>query len=141
MILDIPQEPTDRVVAFLWKYPYDPLALNDALRAVLVWDSISKAENCEAEVSASGIVDGVRGMKNPVPEVDLAHFIIYWPHYKRYHEVNHMSRYMHPFRFVHAHYGQDTLKHGVHMKIDSSSLNSERIRELVANLGLLSPDY
>ncbi|CEI61431.1 unnamed protein product [Fusarium venenatum] len=85
-ILDIPQELNDRLIAFLWKYPYDPIALNDALQAVLVHERISKAFNYESEAWACGAVDGQRELKNPVPKVDIAQFVIYWPHYKRYHE-------------------------------------------------------
>ncbi|KAF0641381.1 hypothetical protein FPSE5266_20170 [Fusarium pseudograminearum] len=121
-------------------YPYDPIALNDALRAVLVYDRITKAIDHEVETWAYGVVNGRETLKHAVPNVALATFVIYWPHYIRYHEEKSMSRYIHPFRFIHTHYAQDTSKHGMKMEIDPAHLNTGRISQLVANLRSLSPD-
>ncbi|KAF5231888.1 hypothetical protein FAUST_9024 [Fusarium austroamericanum] len=136
----MPKELLDRLNAFLWKYPYDLIALNDALRAVLVHDRIIKAADREAETWAYGVVDGRRELKHAVPHIDLATFVIYWPHYMRYHEENSMSRYIHPFRFIHTHYVRDTFKYGMKMTIYPAHLNTGRISELVANLRSVSPD-
>lgn len=75
-ILDMPKELLDRLNAFLWKYPHDLVALNDALRAVLVHDRIMKAADREAETWAYGVVDGRPGLKHAVPNVALATFVI-----------------------------------------------------------------
>ncbi|CAF3457783.1 unnamed protein product [Fusarium graminearum] len=139
-ILDMPKELLDRLNAFLWKYPHDLIALNDALRAVLVHDRIMKAADREAETWAYGVVDGRPGLKHAVPNVALATFVIYWPHYMRYHEEKSMSRHIHPFRFIHTHYVRDTFKYGMKMTIYPTHLNTGRISELVANLRSLSPD-
>jgi hypothetical protein len=105
-----------------------------------VHDRISKAVDREAEIWAYGAVDGRRGLKNTVPKVALAHLVLYWTHYKRHHEEKKMSRYMHPFRFVQAHYTQDIVKFGAQTDIDSAHLNSRRITERISNLRSLSPD-
>ncbi|KAM0351311.1 hypothetical protein ACHAPK_007484 [Fusarium culmorum] len=139
-VLDVPKELVDRLNTFLWMYPYDPIALNDALRAVLVHDRIIKAADREAETWAYEVVDGRRWVKHAVPNVALATFVIYWPHYMRYHEEKSNSRHIHPFRFIHAHYVRDSFKYGMRMTICPAHLNTGRISELVANLRSLSPD-
>lgn len=116
------------------------MALNDAIQAVLVYRNIDRSEDRKAEFWAYKVSRRNRVLQDVVPSVSLAQFIVYWPHYKRFHEVHKMSRYMHPFRFVHSNYGLDYKKFGSCIEIDSSHIDSERIFELVDNLKSLEPD-
>ncbi|KIL87101.1 hypothetical protein FAVG1_09655 [Fusarium avenaceum] len=139
-IIEIPKELIDRLITFLWKYPHDPMALNDAIQAVLVYHNIDRAKRRKAEIWAYNTIKTKLALRDVVPSVPLGTFIIYWPHYKRFHEVHKMSRYMHPFRFVHSNYDLDCKKFGSCVEIDSSHIDSERVFELVDNIKSLEPD-
>lgn len=115
------------------------MAINDAIQAVLVHHNIDRAKDRKAEFWAYHVVKEKRVIRDVVPGVSLAEFIVYWPHYKRFHEVHKMSRYMHPFRFVHSNYDLDC-KFGFRIEIDSSHIDSERVFELIDNLKSLEPE-
>lgn len=116
------------------------MALNDAIQAVLVYHNIDRAKDRKAELWAYNTVKTKLVLRDVVPSVPLATFIVYWPHYKRFHEVQKMSRYMHPFRFAHSNYALDCKVFGSRAEIDSSHIDSKRVFELVDNLKSLEPD-
>lgn len=89
-----------RVNNFLWAFPYDAMSQNLAIQAVLVYKHLKDTRAEEPYATPRG------GKYHPVPDVPLSVFILYWPHFLRFHEVHKLSRYMHPFRFISAHYAK-----------------------------------
>ncbi|KAF4985627.1 hypothetical protein FDECE_16431 [Fusarium decemcellulare] len=89
--------------ALLDAHPSDPIPLNIALQAAFVWTDIERDQN--RQIEGYGRLNG--RIKYPVPQVPLEVFIIYYPHWLRFHEVFKLTRYIHPYRFIHMAYRLD----------------------------------
>ncbi|KAF4471639.1 hypothetical protein FALBO_1456 [Fusarium albosuccineum] len=89
--------------ALLDAHPSDPIPLNIALQAAFVWTDIERDQN--RQIEGYGRLNG--RIQYPVPYVPLEVFIIYYPHWLRFHEVFKLTRYIHPYRFIHMAYRLD----------------------------------
>ncbi|KAJ3526191.1 hypothetical protein NM208_g11309 [Fusarium decemcellulare] len=126
-VLVISPEILDALKSFLWSYPMDPMSINLALQALFVYADIQKSSDLMAEGCA---FDGNNMLKYPVPEVALSIFIIYWPHYIRFHEVHKLTRYMHPLRFISMQYELDTHFGGPFFSIKKNALDVTKLLRL-----------
>ncbi|KAJ4218104.1 hypothetical protein NW759_008699 [Fusarium solani] len=132
-ILSIPKELGTRLDTFLWAFPYDPMPQNLAIQAVLVYKHLKDTGAEEPYATPR------TGKHHPVPDVSLSVFILYWPHFLRFHEVHKLSRYMHPFRFISAHYAKD-IAGSSSLAISDYHLDGKRILSLAGFIRSGSPD-
>lgn len=126
-VLDPPGELIVRLYQFLSRYGRDPMPLNLALQAVIVYLDIQDAFERKVE-------EGVRepeGVRHPIPEVSPEVFVLYYPHWLRFHEVNKLTRYIHPVRFIHRAYQTDVHVDLEKFNIEKGTLQIGRMRELV----------
>ncbi|KAI8713766.1 hypothetical protein NCS52_01222100 [Fusarium sp. LHS14.1] len=122
-----------RVNNLLWAFPYDPMSQNLAIQAVLVYKHLKDTRAEEPHATPRG------GKHHPVPDVPLSVFILYWPHSLRFHEAHKLSRYMHPFSFISAHYTKDVAGSSS-LAISDYSLDGKRALTLAGFVRSGSPD-
>ncbi|KAI1022168.1 hypothetical protein LB504_007479 [Fusarium proliferatum] len=102
----VPLELVNRLKTLLMMNPLDPMSINTAIQAVSLYLRTKDSINFAAEGFA--YTNNLSGqLRHPVPMVDLEVFIIYFPHFLRWHEIYGLTRYMHPFRFIAACYRLD----------------------------------
>ncbi|KAH7250701.1 hypothetical protein B0J15DRAFT_496715, partial [Fusarium solani] len=83
-------------------------------------------------------------MKHSVPPVSLEVFIIYYPHWLRFHEVYKLSRYTHPHRFIQDAYRLDQKRAGppsAELRIQGNLVDAQRIKALVQTMRSKTPSF
>ncbi|KAL2671527.1 hypothetical protein Neosp_014117 [[Neocosmospora] mangrovei] len=96
----------------LWTFPYDPMSQNLAIQAVLVYKHLKDTRAEEPYATPRG------GKHHPVPDVPL---------------------YIHPFRFISAHYAKDVAGSSS-LAISDYNLDGKRVLTLAGFVRSGSPD-
>ncbi|CZR36209.1 uncharacterized protein FPRO_03531 [Fusarium proliferatum ET1] len=113
-LLEFPKAMIVAMQRFLDGYPSDNVPLNIALAATIIYFDIEETNDHEME----GFVDSFHSRKPClVQKAPLATFILYFPHMLRFVDTNHLTSFLHPFRFANYHKplcGPLEIKHSRH---------------------------
>ncbi|KAI8263658.1 Aspercryptin biosynthesis cluster-specific transcription regulator atnN [Colletotrichum sp. SAR11_239] len=108
----------------------------------LVWCRLSLAPGHQPELCTikPGTDPSEGQAKRVVPLPSLAVFLIYAPHFFRYHEENGLAVYAHIFRFCRSTYIKDA-SYDEAFRISADDVNEKRILEIFSSLGLEDADW
>lgn len=126
-LLAIPDAFIDDIQAFLQSRPYDPMPLNIAIAAAIIFFDIEKS--VDGQMEGRQCTPSGRVLAQSVPKVPLAVFIIYFPHLVRFTEVMSLSRYIHPCRWAHLDHARD-VQRSPKLKVSLNHLDEVRMRAL-----------
>ncbi|CCF36704.1 hypothetical protein CH063_08211 [Colletotrichum higginsianum] len=85
--------------------------------------------------------DSAQNVKKQVPRVDLGVWLVYAPHYIRYHEEMGMALYEHPFRFTNNHYQKDSACFKDEALVPYRQIPEEEVLDLIDGMGLTLADF
>ncbi|KAJ0166462.1 hypothetical protein CTA2_7223 [Colletotrichum tanaceti] len=85
--------------------------------------------------------DSAGNVKKQLPRVDLGVWLVYAPHYVRYHEEMGLSLYEHPFRFTHNHYQKDLSCFKDDASVPYREIPEEEVLGLIDGMGLVLADF
>jgi hypothetical protein len=129
--LAYPQELIDMLRSFARGFPKDLLSMRLMLLAATIWKDIMVSPMRSQEMC----VDATKASQAwKVPEVRLAPFIVYFPHWLRWTENMGLTEYLHPFRFVSRALQGDAIN--ASLRVDENLLSEEEVSRL---LGLARP--
>ncbi|KAF7560745.1 hypothetical protein G7046_g3394 [Stylonectria norvegica] len=142
--INLPTDFTKEISQFLAKFPEDPMTLQLACGATMVYFDLERAGWTPEGANRKPSKRAPQNTHQMVPsymvsEVSLATFLIYFPHFLRYAENHKMSRYMHPARFARRHYNQDGAIVGGGMKLEHH-LDEALMRRLYGQITMNTPD-
>ncbi|KAJ3528738.1 hypothetical protein NM208_g10071 [Fusarium decemcellulare] len=129
----------ERLNLILDAHPFDPVPLNIALQAAVVW--------CDIETSLDRQIEGIGkvlgDVEHPVPYVTIEVFVIYYPHWLRFHEVFKLTRYIHPHRFIHMAYCLDQGRrvNVAELKVREDLIDEPEITRLIQTTKLNTWDF
>jgi hypothetical protein len=98
-LLEIPPGMIEEMQDFLNKHQSDNVPLNIALAATIIYFDIEETEDHQRE----GFLDSFHKKPSLVKRAPLGAFIIFFPHMLRFVEKNHLTAFIHPFRFTNTH--------------------------------------
>ncbi|KLP13063.1 Uncharacterized protein LW94_11624 [Fusarium fujikuroi] len=79
-------------------------------------------------------------VKEPVPDVSLAVFLVYFEHWLKIHEHLQCIAFAHPFRMIQLMYTNDLLtEDGCAFIVDESAIDSGRVRDLLYQATVIDP--
>lgn len=125
--LAYPQELTDMLRSFARGFPNDLLSMRLMLLAATIWKDIMESPMRSQEMC----VDAAKASQAwKVPEVRLAPFIVYFPHWLRWTEIMGLTEYPHPFRFVSQALQGDTIN--ASLGVDENLLSEREVLKLLS---------
>ncbi|KAI8202053.1 Aspercryptin biosynthesis cluster-specific transcription regulator atnN [Colletotrichum sp. SAR 10_65] len=138
----IPQEFTNEITGFLEKHNKDLVEVTFASAMALVWSRLSLAPGHQPELcTVKPGTDPSEGQaKRAVPLPSLAVFLLYAPHFFRYHEENSLAVYAHIFRFCRSTYIKD-VSYNEAFRISADDIDETKILEMFSSLSLEDADW
>ncbi|KAF5601574.1 uncharacterized protein FSUBG_8139 [Fusarium subglutinans] len=119
------------LAAFAKAHPKDKFNATAMLFAIELWVTISECPTKRREPHA----------KEPVPEVSLPVFLVYFEHWLKIHEHLQCIAFAHPFRIIQLMYINDILTEGGSaFLIDESAIDSDRVRDLIYEAESIDPN-
>ncbi|KAF5584123.1 hypothetical protein FPCIR_8751 [Fusarium pseudocircinatum] len=119
------------LAAFAKAHPGDKFNATAMLFAIEHWVTISECSTKRREPYA----------KEPVPEVSLAVFLVYFEHWLKIHEHLRCIAFAHPFRIIQLMYTNDILTEGGSaFFVDESAIDSDRVRDLIYEAEAIDPN-
>ncbi|KAH7269126.1 uncharacterized protein BKA55DRAFT_547889 [Fusarium redolens] len=121
------------LAGFAKAHPLEKLNATAMLFAARLWvDIVDSPTKCKETYA-----------REPVPEVSLAVFLIYFEHWLKAHEHLQCIAYIHPFRLIQRIYANDILTQGGSrdLLIDESEIDSDRVRDLVYEAEATDPNF
>ncbi|KAI8246139.1 Aspercryptin biosynthesis cluster-specific transcription regulator atnN [Colletotrichum sp. SAR 10_96] len=108
----------------------------------LVWCRLSLAPGHQPELCTikPGTDPSEGQAKRAVPLPSLAVFLLYAPHFFRYHEENSLAVYAHIFRFCRSTYIKDA-SYNEAFRISADDINETKILEMFSSLSLEDADW
>ncbi|KLP00125.1 Uncharacterized protein Y057_8679 [Fusarium fujikuroi] len=119
------------LAAFAKVHPGDKFNATAMLFATELWVTISESPTRRREPYA----------KEPVPEVSLAVFLVYFEHWLKIHEHLQCIAFAHPFRIIQLMYTNDMLTEGgIAFLVDESAIDSYQVRDLIYEAEAIDPN-
>jgi hypothetical protein len=119
------------LAAFAKAHPGDKFNATAMLFAIELWVTISECPTKRIELHA----------KEPVPEVSLAVFLVYFEHWLKIHEHLRCIAFAHPFRTIQLMYTNDILtESGNAFFVDESAIDSDRVGDLIYEAEAIDPN-
>ncbi|KAF5653372.1 hypothetical protein F25303_2361 [Fusarium sp. NRRL 25303] len=119
------------LATFAKAHPGDKFNATAMLFATELWVTISESPTRRREPHA----------KEPVPEVSLAVFLVYFEHWLKIHEHLQCIAFAHPFRIIQLMYTNDMLTEGgIAFLVDESAIDSDRVRDLIYEAEAIDPN-
>ncbi|KAF5599264.1 polyketide synthase [Fusarium pseudoanthophilum] len=119
-LLEFPEDMVNEMQRFLGRYPSDNVPLNIALAAAIIYFDIGKDSDHQME----GFLDSYPRKPSLVQKAPLATFIIYFPHMLKFVETQHLTSFIHPFRFANYYRSQDRFITVTNSHLNPSSMRS-----------------
>ncbi|KAF4446283.1 hypothetical protein F53441_10033 [Fusarium austroafricanum] len=101
-LLEFPPDMIEAMQGFLDSCRCDNVPLNIALAAAVIFQDLEEANDHQSE----GLLPSIT-KSTPIKKPSLAAFILYFPHMLRFVETNHLTAFVHPWRFATFHRDRD----------------------------------
>jgi hypothetical protein len=129
--LEYPAELLSMLKDFALQHVNDILPLRCMLLAYHLWTDIMDSHDLRLErYLTKAFSAGSNHLR--VPDVSLAAFIIYFPHWIKWPECMGLAEYPHPFRFVNRAMESDLVNQGI--GVDAEKLDEERAYALMSQI-------
>ncbi|KAF3808185.1 hypothetical protein GCG54_00006801 [Colletotrichum gloeosporioides] len=140
--LNVPKELGEAVFQFQSKKKYclDLLSLNLAISMCIVWHRYTTDPHHGAELEAFNNPNPKAGLEKKVTVPPLASFLLYAPHFFRFHEYYGLSAYMHIFRYVQHMHSRD-VKLSAQFRINRKGIDESLVKRVVSQMNLQHDDW
>ncbi|KAI9158796.1 hypothetical protein HJFPF1_06794 [Paramyrothecium foliicola] len=138
-IMDYPPqllETLEEFAEFATKYPHDKLDTTAMVFAAQLWCDLQRNKTRGEEFFTVNLTNVKRS--GDVPNVPLAHVLLYFEHWIRFHENFELLMYIHPFRFIDAYYSRNLLD-GHQFTINLEDIDESLVKELLEAEQSLGP--
>ncbi|EQB50466.1 hypothetical protein CGLO_10084 [Colletotrichum gloeosporioides Cg-14] len=140
--LNVPKELGEAIFQFQSKKKYclDLLSLNLAISMCIVWHRYTTDPHHGAELEAFNNNNPNAGLEKKVTVPPLASFLLYAPHFFRFHEYYGLSAYMHIFRYVQHMHSRD-VKLSAQFRINRKGIDESLVKRVVSQMNLQHDDW